>query len=37
MMLIQVGTLKPRNESIDIGDVVNAAVERARKLHLPAR
>ena len=33
MTRIEAGTLKPRRESIDVGDVVNATVERAKRLH----
>lgn len=33
MTRIEAGTLKPRREGVDVGDAVNTAVERARKLH----
>lgn len=33
MTRIEAGTLKPRRESVDVGEAVNVAVERAKKLH----
>ena len=33
MTRIEAGTLKPRKESIDVAEVVNATVERAKRLH----
>lgn len=33
MTRIEAGTLKPRRDRIEIGEIVNAAIDRSRKLH----